>query len=815
MIRKFVRDQLSVWPLAAANFRSLKRAQTRSLEVGGLTVRIQHNPERIRSSAAKVDPAAIRARRCFLCADARPAEQRSLKFEGRKGRKYDILVNPYPIFPDHLVVARDAHVGQSIWKCLVDMADLAHHHTDCTVFYNGPRCGASAPDHMHFQACPRGLMPLEGDVDRQLDTLRSAPVGPSSGTAGISGPSGRDGSDLRYLTSVKDADLYHYRKFTRGVFVLRARTSKSLAKLFYRLLDCVPVPEGESEPMFNLLMWYKPLAGGRRPAGNTHGLAAFEYRAVVLLRGAHRSHHYFDEGPDHLTMSPGCADMAGLFIVPDAGDYAKLDARLLTEMLDEVSVRPEVEREVLWRLTRTQPTLEVGILSGKEIVFEIISDGAGPQTVRYREGKIDYNGALYDELFFEAATPSTLFAEPTFILHDVVIGVEFHWERRQRQVFAGSLKFIVEKNRVVAVGVVGVEDYLLSVISSEMKSTAGLEFLKAHAVISRSWVMARIRDRRGVVRKTQPEPVGLPALITRLTSSLNPVLSERPVAPASGASGAEAPADASGRSEKATVICRWFDHDDHRQFDVCADDHCQRYQGLSVAVGETVRRAVDETWGLVLTHDGELCDARFSKCCGGLSERFSTCWEDRDLPYLAALPDTPDHRPGNVFCDTQDPEILSQVLHDYDLETKDFYRWRVEYGRAELSALIARRSGHDIGLVQALEPLETGPSGRIKTLRIVGDRETLVVGKELMIRKILSESHLKSSAFSVTFEGDRVILEGRGWGHGVGLCQIGAAVMARRGYGFRAILAHYYPGAELTRPGVSPATDPESLSCHE
>ena len=850
MIRKFVRDQLSVWPLAAANFRSLKRAQTRSLEIGGLTVRIQHNPERIRSSAAKVDPAAIRARQCFLCADARPAEQRSLKFEGRKGRKYDILVNPYPIFPDHLVVARDAHVDQSIWKCLVDMADLAHHHTNCTVFYNGPRCGASAPDHMHFQACPRGLMPLECDVDRQLDALRSAPVGPSSGAtvpsgaSGLSGagPSGRDGSDLQYLTSVKDADLYHYRKFTRGVFVLRARTSKSLAKLFYRLLDGVPVPEGESEPMFNLLMWYKPLAGGRRPAGNTHGLAAFEYRAVVLLRGSHRSHHYSDEGPDHLTMSPGCADMAGLFIVPDAGDYAKLDVRLLTEMLDEVSVRPAVEQELLWRLTRTQPTLEVGILSGKEIVFEIISDGAGPQTVRYREGKIDYNGALYDELFFEAATPSTLFAEPTFILHDVVIGVDFHWERRQRQVFAGSLKFIVEKNRVVAVGVVGVEDYLLSVISSEMKSTAGLEFLKAHAVISRSWVMARIRDRRaseksrpGLLTNTvadgagtvhgDPEASSLPALITRLTSFLGPALPadslQRGPSPTSGddpSGSAPGPADASGRPEKTTVIRRWFDHEDHSRFDVCADDHCQRYQGLSVAVGETVRRAVDETWGLVLTHDGELCDARFSKCCGGRSERFSTCWEDRDLPYLAALPDTPDHRPGNVFCDTQDPEILSQVLHDYDLETKDFYRWRVEYGRAELSALIARRSGRDIGLVQALEPLETGPSGRIKTLRIVGNRETLVVGKELMIRKILSESHLKSSAFSVTFEGDRVILDGRGWGHGVGLCQIGAAVMARRGCGFRAILAHYYPGAELTRTGLQAGPDcasaRETESCH-
>ena len=498
ILDKFVRDQLSVWPLAAANFRALKDAQTRELPVGGLTVRIQHNPARIRSSAAKVDKASIQARSCFLCADARPKEQRTLKFEGRKGRKYDILVNPYPIFPGHLTIARDRHVDQSIWKCLTDMADLAHHYTGLTVFYNGPRCGASAPDHMHFQACPRGMLPLENAVDCQLDT---------------------HGDDLAFLTSVKEAQLFHYKKFTRGVFVLRARTSKSLAKLFYRLLDCVPTPEGETEPMFNLLMWYKSLAGGRRPAGNTHGLAAFEYRAIVLLRGAHRSHHYFDEGPDHLTMSPGCADMAGLFIAPQAEDYAKLDSRLLTEMLSEVSVSPAIEKDVLWRLTRSQQTLQVGILSGKEIVFEIISDGAGPQKVSYQEGKINYNGVLYDELFFEASTPSTLFAEPTFILHDVVIGVDFHWERRQSQQFAGSLKFIIEKNQVVAVNVIGVEDYLLSVISSEMKATAGLEFLKAHAVISRSWVLAQIAHRAHPTRSAGidfKELNNVPALVTSL-----------------------------------------------------------------------------------------------------------------------------------------------------------------------------------------------------------------------------------------------------------------------------------------------------------
>ena len=766
ILDKFVRDQLSVWPLAAANFRTLKQAQTRTLEVGGLNVRIQHNPGRIRSSAANVDKAAIQARQCFLCPDARPAEQRSLLFEGRKGRKYDILVNPYPIFPRHLVIARDKHVDQSIWKCLTDMADLAHHYIGTTVFYNGPRCGASAPDHMHFQACPRGILPLEKDIDRQLDIR---------------------GEDLTYLTSVKEAELFHYTKFTRGVFVLRARTSKSLAKLFYRLLDCVPTPEGESEPMFNLLMWYKSLSGGRRPAGNTHGLAAFEYRAIVILRGSHRSHHYFDEGPDHLTMSPGSADMAGLFIVPDEADYAKLDSRLLTEMLSEVSVSEAVEKDVMWRLTRSQQTLQVGILSGDEIVFEIISDGAGPQTVRYQEGKISYNGALYDELFFEASTPSTLFAEPTFILHDVLIGVDFHWQRRQQQQFAGSLKFIVEKNQVVAVNVVGIEDYLLSVISSEMKATAGEEFLKAHAVISRSWVLAQIRR-----RQTPHPPVAfeqldnVPALVTMLENQHH---AEAPAQPSSGTD-----------AVPTTVIERWFDHSDHKRFDVCADDHCQRYQGLTMAIGKTVRRAIDQTWGQVLTYDGALCDARFSKCCGGMTERFDTCWEERDEPYLPALPDTPGHGDGDPFCHTDDPVVLGQVLNDYDLETKDFYAWDVTYGVAELSALITQRSGHDIGTLLALEPLETGPSGRIRKLKIVGTKEILVVGKELMIRRFLSESHLKSSAFTADFTPDgKVVLHGRGWGHGVGLCQIGAAVMGSRGYTYDQILAHYYPGAVLTR----------------
>ncbi|MBO7623562.1 MAG: DUF4922 domain-containing protein [Bacteroidales bacterium] len=775
-IRKFVSDQLSVWPMAAANFRSLKNAETRKLTVGGLEVTLQHNPERIRSSAAKVDSASIKARSCFLCESNRPEEQRVLKFEGRKGRKYDICINPYPIFPNHLTIIRDRHVDQSIWHRLTDMADLAHHYTDFTVFYNGPRCGASAPDHMHFQACPRGIMPLETEVDRLIDRIATADSVPNGEEAGLVPDEFH--SDIEYITSVQEAQLFHYKHFTRGAFVLRARTSKSLAKLFYRLLDCAPIPEGEKEPMFNLLMWYKSRKGGVRPAGNTHGISGFEYRAIVLFRGSHRSHHYFDEGPDHLTMSPGCADMAGLFIVPKKEDYDKLDVRLLTEMMQEVSVSEEVEKEILWRLTRTQRKLEVGIMSAPEIVFEIVSDGAGPQKVGYMEGKISYNGALYDELYFEARTISTMFAEPSFILHDVTIGVDFHWQRKQTQCFAGALKFIVEGGKVVAVNIIGVEDYLLSVISSEMKSTSDLNLLKAHAVISRSWVTSMI-GRRKINRRSEglklEELNNVPSLVTHLES----------------------------REEKRDSgdMVKWFDHEDHKHFDVCADDHCQRYQGLTMAVGENVRKAIDATWGQVLTYDGKICDARFHKCCGGRTELFSTCWEDKDLPYLQSLPDTPGHEEGaDPFCNTADAAVLSQVLNDYDLETKDFFSWKAEYSRAEISELISRRSGRMIGELKELKPLETGPSGRIKKLEVVGTAGSFVVGKELMVRKILSESHLKSSAFSIVWtKDDRLVLEGHGWGHGVGLCQIGAAVMASRGYGYDEILQHYYPGTSLER----------------
>ncbi len=337
---------------------------------------------------------------------------------------------------------------------------------------------------------------------------------------------------------------------------------------------------------------------------------------------------------------------------------------------------------------------------------------------------------IYDELYFDSITRSTLFAEASFILYDVVIGIDFHWQQKRTLKFAGGLKFIVEGDRITAVNCVGMENYLLSVISSEMKSSASPELLKAHAVISRSWLCARVKERS----------------------------EGSPAAP-------------------------------HKAFDVCADDHCQRYQGLTMAVGDNVRRAIDETWGQILKYRGELCDTRYSKCCGGRSELYSTCWEDRDYPYLQSVEDK--------FCDCENSEILSQVLNDYDMQTPDFHDWTVRYTRSELSELVRSRTGIDFGEIISLEPLDRGPSGRIKYLRINGSKHSQVIGKELAIRRALSPSHLKSSDFEVSVEEDEFILRGRGWGHGVGLCQIGAAVMASEGYDYRQILAHYYVGAEV------------------
>ncbi len=762
---KFVKDQLSVWHLANKNFRALKAIETRTLNIRGLELILQHNPARIISSTANADKQSKSSSKCPLCADNRSSEQIKIEFEGRHNHIYDILINPYPIFPRHLVVASKLHENQTIVNRLGDLADLSHHYRDFTFFYNGPNCGASLPGHLHFQAAPRLSTPLEKEVDAIFTKIHNCE---------FSLPKDLENKniildDLDFISSYQEAELYKYKHFTRGIFVMRSKTSASLESLFKRLIDNANVVQSVDEAMINLFIWYAPTSDIlERPMGYTHGLADFEYRAIVIFRSKHRSFHYYLDNDRQLTMSPGCADMAGLLIVPKKEDYLKINENLLTELLDDVVIEEKHEQELIYRMQRKQSLLNVGIMSAKQIDFEILSDGIGTRTVYIENGKLSYMGQLYDELFFDAKTSDSLFAQESFILHSVTIGRDFHWERQQCQSFAGSLKFVVDKDKILAINIIGLEDYLLSVISSEMKSTASLEYLKAHCIISRSWLISQIK-----ARKSYEKGDGNLYMDINLHTLV--------------------------QDEKDyKKIFKYFDRQEHQLFDVCADDHCQRYQGLSMVVGQNVKKAVDATWGQVLVYDNQVCDTRFSKCCGGRSELFSSVWADKDYNYLQSLPDSPGHKQDlEAFCDTKDKNILSQVLNDYDLETEDFYQWTISYKIEEISDIISRKSGIDIGRLLDIKVLKRSQAGRIILLAIIGDKDKMLVSKELMIRKILSPTHLKSAIFDIELDSKSLTLRGRAWGHGVGLCQIGAAVMSSKGYKYDEILEHYYPQAEL------------------
>lgn len=439
-----------------------------------------------------------------------------------------------------------------------------------------------------------------------------------------------------------------------------------------------------------------------------------------------------------------------------------------------------------------EPVITVGILSGKEIGFSfpkefISSDGiaiCGIQQAVYRKGKICWQEKEYDELSFTPQQDTSSFFE----LQDVTIGINFHWERKEVQRFKGELKIIVEDDRLTAINIIPIEDYLTSVISSEMSATASLELLKAHAVISRSWLLNKLKVANGKLK-----------VIMHPDNTANFELSTLP-----------------------SQLIKWYDHETHKNFDVCADDHCQRYQGITRASTPQAIEAVFATRGEVLMYEGEICDARFSKCCGGAFEEFQNCWENVKHPYLIGqrdsktetrLPDLTKEAEADkwirtsptAFCNTHNKQVLSQVLNNYDQETTDFYRWRVCYSQQELSELIHKRSGIEFGKIIDLIPVERGTSGRLVRLKIVGTLRTLIIGKELEIRRTLSSSHLYSSAFVVGKEykedeketPSRFILTGSGWGHGVGLCQIGAAVMGEQGYKYKEILSHYYPGSAI------------------
>jgi stage II sporulation protein D len=441
----------------------------------------------------------------------------------------------------------------------------------------------------------------------------------------------------------------------------------------------------------------------------------------------------------------------------------------------------------------TTPEIEVGIVSGEELSFTLNG------SYRDNPGKIKIEGSWTarcsgtmiilqsNSRILEIEDGLQLFPvnsyENYFTLHSVTIGVNFHWQRKENQNFKGNLKLIIEEGKITAVNIISIEDYLVSVISSEMSATSSMELLKAHAVTSRSWLLAQIGKSKRLGKEKRE-------YLTNFRTD--------------------------------TEIVRWYDREEHQNYDVCADDHCQRYQGITRASTLVVEEAIGKTSGEVLSYEGEICDARYSKCCGGISEFFEKVWEPVKHPYLQKVIDYPSKPKGfetdlqdednakkwingypEAFCNTSDKKILTQVLNDFDQETNDFFRWKVAYTQKEISELVKLRTGIDFGTITDITPLERGDSGRIVRLKISGTEKTMIIGKELEIRKALSKTHLYSSCFFVKKlpkgDGIRFVLRGAGWGHGVGLCQIGAAVMGSKGYSYREILKHYFRGAVLEK----------------
>jgi len=462
-------------------------------------------------------------------------------------------------------------------------------------------------------------------------------------------------------------------------------------------------------------------------------------------------------------------------------------------------------------MNKTEPTIHVGILTASEIKFKLNGLFIGPDNKLYDDrklvallkGKILFNGNFYDEISF---TPQS--HKCSFDLKNVVIGINFHWERKENQRFKGALKFIIEGSNVTAINQITVEDYLISVISSEMSATASEELLKAHAVISRSWLLHPIVNMHG--RAYQPVGTGRDLSKIKINDNVE--------------THGHASLPTNIIEQYPNHITKWYERDAHTHFDVCADDHCQRYQGITRASTTAVEKAIAATRGEALMFDGKICDARFSKSCGGASETFENCWAPEHYPYLSKVIDNPTAPEGfeqdltieanaekwirkspEAFCNTTDKKVLAQVLNNYDQETTDFYRWKVEYTQAEITELLTCRSGFDLGEILDLIPVKRGESGRMIELKIVGTKQTVIVGKELEIRKWLSSSHLYSSAFVVDKSEitngvpQYFTLTGAGWGHGVGLCQIGAAVMGEEGYTYDQILLHYFRGAELKK----------------
>ena len=757
-ISRFFNRQMEKWADARHRFRDLKHVETHQLSD---QLKVQWNPARIVSTGAKIDKKTLGDRPCFLCDKNRPKDQISKQIDER----FLLLVNPFPILPVHFTIPARKHQPQSIYKNYGEMHRFLSLHSELMVFYNGPKCGASAPDHLHFQAGTSGILPLQANWQRLSRNL----------------------TDIISLNDDEKIALIH--DFVVPAFVIISKSEDSDEALFQRLYKSMPVRGDETEPMMNIIAWRK----------------GDEYISVVIPREKHRPEAYFAEGDAQMMVSPGALDMSGLIITPREEDFRKLTEESATAILQECGVSVDKMNSIVTKLKASkeaelqvgtsalysydkEPEVKVGIVSGQKIHFSLnkpyLAKGEtviGEQEVEFSEGGVLWNGNQYSSLTFHPQS-----ADASFSLSDVTIGVNFHWERKETQTFLGTLRFVVESDKICAINELPVEKYLESVISSEMSATSSLELLKAHAVISRSWLLAQMKKRRDV---------------------------------------AESGNNFFSFTKKEDMLIRWYDREDHTIFDVCADDHCQRYQGITKETSPHVAEAIRQTKGQVLLDGDEICDARFSKCCGGVTEEFQYCWEDTPKNYLTAvrdialgiestLPNLTNEEEAEkwirfnppAFCNTQDKRILSQVLNDYDQETVDFYRWKVTLTQKKLQQLIADRLKMDLGSILDMKSVERGTSGRISKLQIIGTEKTFTIGKELEIRRTLSDSHLLSSAFIVDkYDIDeqgvpqRFELIGAGWGHGVGLCQIGAAVMGEEGYLYDAILLHYYQGAEIKK----------------
>ena len=758
-ISRFFNRQLEVWTDARHRFRDLKHVETRQFSD---QLKLQWNPARIVSTGAKIDKKTLGERPCFLCDKNRPKEQMSKQID----EKFHLLVNPFPILPVHFTIPARKHQPQLIYKNYGEMHRFISLHSDLMVFYNGPKCGASAPDHLHFQAGTNGILPLQTNWQRLSRNLTD-------------------------VISLNDEEkIAVVRDFLVPAFVIISKSAESDEALFHRLYKAMPQRGDETEPMMNIISWRK----------------GEEFISVVIPREKHRPEAYFAEGDAQFVVSPGALDMSGLIITPREEDFRKLTEEKALSLLQECGVSEEKMNAIIAKLKASkdaedaaeasstlynkgkQPDVTVGIVSAQKIHFSLnkpyLAKGEkvlGEQVVEFSEGGVLWNGNQYSKLTFHPQS-----ADASFSLSDVTIGVNFHWERKETQTFLGTLRFVVESDKIVAINELPVEKYLESVISSEMSATSSLELLKAHAVISRSWLLAQMKKRREV---------------------------------------AESGNNFFSFTKKEDTLIRWYDREDHTLFDVCADDHCQRYQGITKETSPHVAEAIRQTKGQILMDGEEICDARFSKCCGGITEEFQYCWEDTPKTYLTAVRDIAlgvEHTLPNLtneeeaekwirfnppaFCNTQDKKILSEVLNDYDQETVNFYRWKETLSQEKLQQLIADKLKMDLGAILDMKAVERGKSGRISKLQIIGTEKTFTIGKELEIRRTLSDSHLLSSAFVVDkYDKDeqgvpqRFELIGAGWGHGVGLCQIGAAVMGEQGYHYDAILLHYYQGAEIKK----------------